>query len=83
MKRFSTLCAILFATTCALAQKADVAFVVGGSFASNTNVVIVGRWRLSPLPSGPILICSWKARSVSGWLMPRRSRFCWKRRWRA
>lgn len=49
MKRFSILCVILFATTCALAQKADVAFVVGGSFASNTNVVILGP--VTPLPA--------------------------------
>jgi hypothetical protein len=42
MKRFSILCVILFATTVALAQKADVAFVVGGSFVSDTNATILG-----------------------------------------
>jgi hypothetical protein len=49
VKRFSILCVVLFATTCALAQKADVAFVLGGSFPSNTNVVILGP--VAPLPA--------------------------------
>ena len=37
MKRFSILIAILCASTCALAQKADIALVVGGSFVSDTK----------------------------------------------
>ncbi len=37
MKRFSILCALLCASTFAAAQKADAAFVVGGSFVSDTK----------------------------------------------
>jgi hypothetical protein len=37
MKRYSILFVILCASTFAMAQKADVAFVVGGSFVSDTN----------------------------------------------
>jgi hypothetical protein len=37
MKRFSILMAMLCVTTAALAQKADVAFVVGGSFVSDSQ----------------------------------------------
>jgi len=37
MKRFLILFAVLCASTCALAQKADVAFVIGGSFVSDTQ----------------------------------------------
>lgn len=37
MKRFSILFVILCASTFAMAQKADAAFVVGGSFVSDTN----------------------------------------------
>src|SRR3981189_1456209 len=37
MKRFSILIALLCASTFALAQKADVAFVLGGSFVSDTK----------------------------------------------
>jgi hypothetical protein len=37
MKRFSILFVILCASTCALAQKADVAFTVGGSFVSDSQ----------------------------------------------
>jgi hypothetical protein len=37
MKRFSFLFVILCASTFAMAQKADAAFVVGGSFVSDTN----------------------------------------------
>lgn len=41
MKRFLVLFVILCASTLALAQKADVAFVAGGSFVSDTNVTIL------------------------------------------
>ena len=37
MKRFSILIALLCASTFAVAQKADAAFVVGGSFVSDTK----------------------------------------------
>ena len=37
MKRCFILLAVLCASTCALAQKADVAFVIGGSFVSDTQ----------------------------------------------
>jgi hypothetical protein len=37
MKRFSILAAVLFAASTAIAQKADVAFVVGGSFVSDSQ----------------------------------------------
>lgn len=37
MKRFLILFAVLCASTCVLAQKADVAFVIGGSFVSDTQ----------------------------------------------
>ncbi len=40
MKRFSILIVIVFASTWALAQKADVAFVVGGSFVSDSKQVL-------------------------------------------
>jgi hypothetical protein len=54
MKRFSILVVILCATTCALAQKADVAFVAGGSFVSDTQqavptVPVLGSTLLSSL----------------------------------
>lgn len=39
MKRFSIFMVIVFASTCALAQKADAAFVVGGSFVSDAKQV--------------------------------------------
>jgi len=53
MKRFSILVVILCAT-CALAQKADVAFVAGGSFVSDTQqaappVPILGGTLIAPL----------------------------------
>lgn len=49
MKRFSILCVICcLATTSALAQKADVAFIVGGLFGTTTNVVVLGP--VAPLP---------------------------------
>ena|ERR1700761_907021 len=41
MKRFLVLFVVLCASTLALAQKADVAFVAGGSFVSNTNVTVL------------------------------------------
>ena len=41
MKRFSSLLLILCASTFAMAQKADVAFVVGGSFVSDSNVTVL------------------------------------------
>jgi hypothetical protein len=41
MKRFSILYVLLFVSTCALAQKADVAFVVGGSFVSDTQATFL------------------------------------------
>ncbi len=41
MKRFSSLLLILCASTFAMAQKADVAFVAGGSFVSDSNVTVL------------------------------------------
>lgn len=41
MKRCSILFVILCASTCALAQKADLAFVVGGSFVSDTKTTFL------------------------------------------
>lgn len=41
MKRFSILIALLCASTFAAAQKADAAFVVGGSFVSDTNGTVL------------------------------------------
>lgn len=41
MKRVSILFVILCASTYALAQKADIAFVAGGSFVSNANVTVL------------------------------------------
>jgi len=41
MKRCSILLVILCASTCALAQKADLAFVVGGSFVSDTKTTFL------------------------------------------
>jgi hypothetical protein len=41
MKRFSILIALLCASTLAVAQKADAAFVVGGSFISDTNGTVL------------------------------------------
>lgn len=41
MKRYSILFVILCASTFAMAQKADAAFVVGGSFVSDTNGTFV------------------------------------------
>ena len=41
MKRFSILFVILCASTFAMAQKADAAFVVGGSFVSDTNGQVI------------------------------------------
>ncbi len=41
MKRFSILFVILCASTFAMAQRADAAFVVGGSFVSDTNGQVV------------------------------------------
>jgi len=40
MKRFSILIALLCASSFAMAQKADAAFVVGGSFVSDTNEIV-------------------------------------------
>ena len=40
MKRFFILIALLCASTFAAAQKADAAFVVGGSFVSDTNEIV-------------------------------------------
>ena len=48
MKRFSILIAILCASTFAMAQKADAAFVVGGSFVSDTNETFLA----SAIPGG-------------------------------
>lgn len=41
MKRCTILFVILCASTCALAQKADVAFVIGGSFVSDTKTTFL------------------------------------------
>ena len=41
MKRFSILIALVCASSFAMAQKADAAFVVGGSFVSDTNEIVV------------------------------------------
>ncbi|HEV8181380.1 MAG TPA: hypothetical protein VGQ61_03355 [Candidatus Angelobacter sp.] len=41
MKRYSILFAILCASTFAMGQKADVAFVLGGSFVSDTNGTVL------------------------------------------
>jgi hypothetical protein len=41
MKRFSVLFVILCVSTFAVAQKADAAFVVGGSFVSDTNTTFI------------------------------------------
>ena len=41
MKRFFIFVALLCASTFAAAQKADAAFVVGGSFVSNTNGTVL------------------------------------------
>lgn len=49
MKRFFVLMAIACLSTAAMAQKADVAFTVGGSFVSDTN----GLFALSPNPGTP------------------------------
>ena len=46
MKRFSILIALLFVSSFALAQKADVAVVVGGSFVSDTKETL-----LTPSPT--------------------------------
>ena len=46
MKRFSILIALLCASTFAMAQKADAAFVVGGSFVSDTKET----FSVSPTP---------------------------------
>src|SRR5947209_10742740 len=51
MKRFLILAAILCASTMAAAQKADVAFVVGGSFVSDTNATL-----LPPFPTAAATI---------------------------
>src|SRR5512142_936155 len=40
MKRYSILFVILCASTFAMAQKADAAFVVGGSFVSDTTEIV-------------------------------------------
>jgi hypothetical protein len=42
MKRVSVLMWVLLLSTAALAQKADAAFVMGASFVSNTNAVLIG-----------------------------------------
>lgn len=43
LRRFAVLLLVLLAvSTCALAQRADVAFVLGGAFASDTKVQTVG-----------------------------------------
>jgi hypothetical protein len=49
MKRFLILIVILCASTCAFAQKVDAAFVVGGSFVSDTQATFA-------LPVGPAFI---------------------------
>jgi hypothetical protein len=41
MKRFFVFIALLCASTFAAAQKADAAFVVGGSFVSDTNGTVL------------------------------------------
>src|SRR5689334_8301897 len=41
MKRFLVVAALLMASTFAAAQKADAAFVIGGSFVSDTNGTII------------------------------------------
>jgi len=41
MKRFLVVAALLMASTFAVAQKADAAFVIGGSFVSDTNGTII------------------------------------------
>src|ERR1041385_1900061 len=41
MKRFSILWVLLCVSSFAVAQKADVAFVVGGSFVSDTNGTVL------------------------------------------
>jgi len=48
MKRFYVLVAVLCLASAAIAQKADAAFIVGGSFVSDTNgtitaVPLIGR----------------------------------------
>src|SRR6266481_6208352 len=43
LRRFAVVLMMLLAvSTCALAQKADIAFVIGGAFASDTKVQTVG-----------------------------------------
>ena len=57
MKRFFISVALLCASTFAAAQKADAAFVVGGSFVSDTNGTVLTFLQ----PSTPTTISSWKA----------------------
>jgi len=54
MKRCFMLFALLCVSTCAFAQKADAAFVVGGSFVSDSKLVFGIPCFVQPCPAAPV-----------------------------
>ena len=56
MKRFSVLLVILCASVYAFGQKADAAFVVGGSFVSDSKLVFAVPCLVPPCPASPTFL---------------------------